>query len=167
MSDANLARALADAFTTEQLALIEPYLTRRAVDARATSRRDAADALARLGDAVTIAQAHHRRAAAGSDPAETRACEPGGFVGAGGIVAEHCPACGDVFHPEQPGSGERCATCRYHGRQPRASEPAPFDYETARAHSECDPGCPHHVPEPWPPRPATTARGDLLDPGER
>src|SRR2546429_9208236 len=34
------------------------------------------------------------------------------------IPAETCPACGETFHPEQPGTGERCTSCRYHGRQP-------------------------------------------------
>lgn len=59
---ARLEVALAAVFTDEELALIEPYLTRRAVDARATSRQDAAAALVRLGNAVTVARAHHRRA---------------------------------------------------------------------------------------------------------
>lgn len=55
MSDA-LARALAAGFTAAELDLIAPYLTRRAITARATSRRDAEQALTRLGDAVTAAR---------------------------------------------------------------------------------------------------------------
>jgi hypothetical protein len=34
------------------------------------------------------------------------------------IPAEMCPACGETFHPDRPGVGERCTTCQYHGREP-------------------------------------------------
>lgn len=29
------------------------------------------------------------------------------------ITAEHCPTCGEVFHPERPGAGEQCRRCAY------------------------------------------------------
>jgi hypothetical protein len=30
------------------------------------------------------------------------------------VVAEHCPGCGEVHFPQQPGTGQRCRTCRYY-----------------------------------------------------
>lgn len=70
MGAADLQRELAAEFGAEGLALIAPYLTKRAIDSRATSRLDQADALGRLGEHITAAAA--LPAAAGDEPATAR-----------------------------------------------------------------------------------------------
>lgn len=55
MTGEALRAALADEFTVDELRLIAPYLEKRAIDARATSRRDQAAALTALGEAIAEA----------------------------------------------------------------------------------------------------------------
>ena len=40
-------------------------------------------------------------------------------------VAEHCPTCAEVFHPEQCGVGEQCRTCQYRPRAGRVVHQVP------------------------------------------
>lgn len=65
MTTDDLVRALASAYSPDELELALPYLSKRAVDARATSRLDQADVLTRLGDQLAAAHAlgaHHATA---------------------------------------------------------------------------------------------------------
>lgn len=131
MSKETLRRALVDALAAEfpagELALIAPYLEQRAVEARATSRRDQAAALARLGEHVTAA------AAAPVDDVDQaadvvtagviawqkgqgpRRVPPGGWPPGGqpSGMWRDCAGCGDTIYPSEhvyPATGEVAAT---------------------------------------------------------
>lgn len=67
MSTDDLIRALAKVYSPTELELVLPYFTKRAIDARATSRLDQADVLTRIGD--QLASAHSLGWHKANDPA--------------------------------------------------------------------------------------------------
>ena len=64
------------------------------------------------GEIVTFKPgATHLADAAGRRPGGAEIHPP--MASAARVIAEHCPQCGEVFYPAQPGSGQQCRRCTY------------------------------------------------------